>query len=674
MSPLDRVLGRLTGVSPNGRSACCPAHDDRHASLSIAQGNDGRVLLKCHAGCPVETLLDAMGLEVRDLFVQTDGGRRVEATYAYLDEESKLLFEVVRYAPKGFTQRRPDGAGGWIYNLHGVQRVLYRLPQLLSAPGRAVFVVEGEKDADALAELGFVATTNPGGAGKWRAKYSEALRDWSVYIVPDNDEGGELHARDVARGVLPVAQEVRIVRLPDLSEKGDVSDWIAAGGTADELRRFVRATKPIASADVTERPSHAESDGPLVLLSEVTPEDVSWLWPGKIPLGKLSILEGDPDTGKTTVALDIAARLSSGRSMPCEGVAAPPAGVVIITAEDGLADTIRPRLEAAGADLQRIAAFRLDSLPDLTASGLAAIEAAIRRVDARLVIVDPLVAFLPDQADSKTDHRIRRVLTPLAGLAERTGVAVLALRHLNKSDGNNPKYRGGGSIGFTAAARSVMLAGVDPGEEARRVLARVKGNLAPPWPSISYELEAGDGAVRVVWGAQVEWSAADVLRSPTRDAGDGPADRHAVDDASDFLTEVLNAGWRSSKQIKKEAGQAGIAWRTVERAKTKLGQAVKAKRYGGDWGWELVRTDEEHRHHPLPVAEWRSGGLGEKPTQIIDSATPPLRHSAKVKEIWRCWRRAGTASKYECPRGPRRTRLARSRRLPTWRSSADRAG
>lgn len=169
--------------------------------------------------------------------------RQPVATYPYTDEDGAELFQVVRYEPKDFRQRRPDGRGGWIWNLHGVRRVPFHLPQLLAADGRTVHVVEGEKDVLALEGLGLVATCNPGGAGKWRQEFAGYFRGADVVILPDNDAPGEEHARQVAASLRPVAARVRILRLPGLGPKEDVADWIARGGTAEELARLASAVE-----------------------------------------------------------------------------------------------------------------------------------------------------------------------------------------------------------------------------------------------------------------------------------------------------------------------------------------------------------------------------------------------------------------------------------------------
>lgn len=229
---VENVLGRLERVKRNGTGwmARCPAHEDRNPSLAISEGEGGRALLYCHAGCQTAAILAALGLSEGDLFEARNGASSPEivATYPYVDEAGELLFEAVRYEPKDFRQRRPDGIGGWIWNLKDVRRVLYRLPAVLAAveAGEPVVVVEGEKDVEALERAGVVATCNPMGAGKWRTEYAETLRGADVIVVPDLDREGLRHALDVVRSLEGKAASVEI-RAP--MEEKDVSDHLAAG-------------------------------------------------------------------------------------------------------------------------------------------------------------------------------------------------------------------------------------------------------------------------------------------------------------------------------------------------------------------------------------------------------------------------------------------------------------
>lgn len=204
----------------------------------------------------------------REVRAKPAGKREVEA-YRYPDEAGALLFEVVRFEPKDFRQRRPDGHGGWAWNMAGVRRVPYRLPELLAAvqAGQTVFVAEGEKGADALARLGRAGTCSPGGAGKWRAEYGDHLAGARVVILPDNDDPGRAHAAAVAAALRGKASVVQVLHLPGLPPKGDVADWIEAGGTADELDRLARDAPAAGKGDAANvvplrpRPGDADLDG-----------------------------------------------------------------------------------------------------------------------------------------------------------------------------------------------------------------------------------------------------------------------------------------------------------------------------------------------------------------------------------------------------------------------------
>jgi len=242
---VQEVLGLLEGVrrGTNGTyRARCPAHDDRRPSLSVAAGEEDRVLLHCHGGCTVDDIVAALGLSLQDLFSEEPKQRtrrRPVAKHDYRDESGALRFQVGRFEPKAFRQRQPDGKGGWTNNVQGVRRLLYRLPELIANRDHTVFIVEGEKDADRLAQLGLVATCNPGGAGKWRAEYTRFFKSRDVVVLPDNDHPGRKHAESVAAALHKVAATVRLVTLPDLPDKGDVSDWLDAGGDAAQLQALV---------------------------------------------------------------------------------------------------------------------------------------------------------------------------------------------------------------------------------------------------------------------------------------------------------------------------------------------------------------------------------------------------------------------------------------------------
>ncbi len=243
------ALNRLKGVKKSGSGyiARCPAHDDTNPSLSIAKGDKGGVVLHCHAGCDFDAVAKAMGFKMSDLAppgdfrLSPDGG--IEATYEYVDENGEVLYHAVRLSPKTFRVRRPLSDGSFVWKLGDARRVPYRLPELIEAvaSGNRVFVVEGEKDADRLSAVGLTASTNVFGAGKWDDSYNSYFRGAQVVILPDNDHTGRRHAEKVKRALRGVAEDVRVLELPDLPEKGDVSDWLDAGGTRDELLRLVES-------------------------------------------------------------------------------------------------------------------------------------------------------------------------------------------------------------------------------------------------------------------------------------------------------------------------------------------------------------------------------------------------------------------------------------------------
>jgi hypothetical protein len=319
-----------------------------------------------------------------------------------------------------------------------------------------------------------------------------------------------------------------------------------------------------------------------VRLANVREERVRWLWPGRLPLGKLTLLDGDPGLGKSLVTIDLAARVSVGQAMPdgAPGLAGP-AGVVLLSAEDGLGDTIVPRLRAAGANLERVMALR--TLPELDTTTGAAYERAVvlprdvpalataaREVGACLLVIDPLMAYLDPRVNSWRDQDARATLAPLAGLAEALGLAVLILRHLTKgSGGSNALYRGGGSIGIIGAARSGLLVAKDPDDpEHSRVLASSKSNLGPPMPSLRYEVETlPDTRARIVWRGASPYSAAPLLAAPPDTDTEALS---ALEEAKAWLRQALAAGPRDGADVRRGALAVGIRGPTLRRAREQV--------------------------------------------------------------------------------------------------------
>jgi hypothetical protein len=285
------------------------------------------------------------------------------------------------------------------------------------------------------------------------------------------------------------------------------------------------------------------------------------------------------------------------------------AGVVLLSAEDGLADTIRPRLEAAGADLSRVVALTAirnsggeETFPTIAA--IEQLEIAIRRVDARLVIVDPLMAYLSPEVNAYRDQHVRKELAPLAALAQRSGVAIVLVRHLRKgSRSDGALYAGGGSIGIAGAARSVLLVGRDPEVEERRVLARAKGNLSKTPPSLAFRLaEAPNGVATVKWEPSPVEITADRLLAAS---AVGEEEKSARDEARDWLVYFLADGPHPAQEVFREGQKAGHAVITIRRAATALGVRKAKAAFQGGWSWSLPEFEDDHG--PSKALSFRSG-------------------------------------------------------------------
>jgi archaellum biogenesis ATPase FlaH len=326
--------------------------------------------------------------------------------------------------------------------------------------------------------------------------------------------------------------------------------------------------------------------------ADIEPELVRWLWPGRIPLGKLTLLIGDPGLGKSLVTVDLAARLSRGVAFP-DGAACERGSTIFVSAEDDKADTIRPRLDAAGADVSRVhvlESVRI-SLPDggtaekgfSLESDIAHLEAALEKLtDIRLIVIDPLSAYLGG-TDSHSNAEIRGLLSPIAAMAARQHVAILAVSHLRKSPGA-AVHRAIGSIAFAAAARAVWAVALDPADAERRLMLPVKQNLSAPASGLAFRVIAPNdtSAARLEWQpGTVSLRADDVLgESAEHDGG-------ALGEAKEWLAGVLADGLVAARDIQRQAKGAGIAWRTVRRAADSLQITRRKQSFGGGWEWSL---------------------------------------------------------------------------------------
>lgn len=438
--PLTLVLSRLKVIKRNGKGflACCPAHDDSNPSLSINEGDDGRVLLNCFAGCDTASVVDALGLEMSDLFPKEQPAPpppgAPTSIYSYRDADRSLLFQVLRFKPKTFRQRRPDGNDGWINDLKGVKRVLYNLPELIEAdPAEPVYIVEGEKDVNRLASLGLLATCNPMGAGKWHDSYSETLRGRTCIILHDNDKAGQLHAIRVRRELADYAQAVKIVELPNLPAGGDVSDWLEAGGTVEELEAICDsdAFSDFSSfsdlSDMEKERNEKRGSINLITIADLLNEpekEISWLVHEVLPSGGISLLTAKPKVGKSTTVRELC--LCVARGLAFLGRPTKQGTVVYLALEEkrsGVAAHFRNMGAADDPILLHIGAVGKENIRDL--------EMKIREHNAALAIVDPLLRFVRIR-DLNDYAEVTAAMEPLVEIARNTGCHILCLHHLNK--------------------------------------------------------------------------------------------------------------------------------------------------------------------------------------------------------------------------------------------------
>lgn len=571
----------------DGWRAKCPVHQGQ-SDTSLHLWEEGDTFhVHCFAGCPAADILRVLDI---------NRPRRdpvYEAIYTYHDAQGHSAYQVVRLPGKKFRQRHPDpvNPGQWIWDMKGVTRMLYRLPEVLQAitMKQPVYLVEGEKDVETLRRLGAVATCNVGGANKWDDNYNESLQGADVVILPDNDPPGQQHARLIAARLRGVVRRLTIIHLPNLPDKGDVTDWVQAGNVLADLQTLLGTTRPSIEAP------HLI----LTKLEDVEPEAISWLWEPYIPRNKLTFLEGDPGQGKTYLMLAIAAAITRGYHLPDqEGRVKPPHGdpgqVIYITAEDGIADTLRPRAEKAGADLSKLFVVEGWSsggqVEPFSFQHLSLLADVIHDMQAQLVILDPIQAFLGGKVDMFRANEVRPFMAQLGRLASVHHCAVMAIRHLTKGTGK-AMYRGQGSIDFTAAARSVLVVGESLEDERKRILAQSKNSLAEKGASIVYQI-TDEG---FFWCGTTQVGADELLSAQPQKK------EQQIQAVCEWLIDVLKRGAKPATLVYDEADANGIAKRTLERAKATM--HILTYKQGPRWYWKLPgvdRTWEEASDEDLP--------------------------------------------------------------------------
>ncbi len=333
----------------------------------------------------------------------------------------------------------------------------------------------------------------------------------------------------------------------------------------------------------------------LLCMSDVESKPIRWLWPGRIAAGRLSLLVGMPGVGKSYLTADMAARISRGRPWP-DGSPCELGSVLFLTAEDDPADTIRPRLDAHGADVSKVhvlaGAYIVDAKDDqadmmISLADINIIEAALQQIDnCRIVVVDPIGSFLGGRTDAHRDNEVRSVLAPIGKLAEKYGPAVLAIAHRRKSSGTVADDMALGSRAFTGLARSVWHLSKDRDDAGLRLLLPGKNNLAPESDGLAFRIAGNPGVIH--WEADPVAMTAD--EALARENGGKDGNHSAIDEAEAWLRDTLANGSYYAKELKDMAKRDGISERTLDRAANNLNVRRGPDSFGGPWSWSLPET------------------------------------------------------------------------------------
>ena len=628
---LDEFLTRLDGVKKTGPTqymACCPVksahkHGDRAPSLSVGKGNNGSIVFYCQGGCSQESVLQALGLSMKDLFPDGDRPRldrrrehrhrprptsredrgSIAAQYDYTDENGQLLARKTRWETavggkrkKTFTWGHPEGQG--FQSGRNGMAVPYRLPELVKA--ETVFLCEGEKDVDNLTAQGLAATCTPDGAGtgsKWRDTYTPYFAGKTVYILQDNDDVGKQFAQYEAQKLSPVAQEVKVLDLtalwPGLPEHGDISDVMEHLGAAQALADLLELAD---KAPGWEPPPPEKSPflSSFHTLSDFTEEEPSWLVEGWIPEGQITLLAADGGTGKTTLWCNLVAALSSGR--PClldsPDVKREPLKVAFFSTEDSVKKKLKRQLRQAGANEDNILTTDFssgggDALRELKL-GSDRLREVIANFRPALCVFDPIQGFLPSRVNMGSRNEMRDCMAPLIALGEEFGTAFFIVCHTNKRMGASDRSRLADSADLWDVARSVLMMGYT-GEPGQRYLSHEKNNYADRQETLLLSFGEGGQLVKegTTWKRDREFMQEAVTQrsAPQRE------------ECKAFLLEKLGEHGNSmaSKELENLAKAAGYSRATIRRAKDELKDSsaivYKNTGNGNNKVWTVQRTE-----------------------------------------------------------------------------------
>ena len=625
----EEFLSRLDGVKKTGPTqymACCPVksahkHGDRSPSLSVGKGNNGSIVFYCQGGCSQESVLQALGLSMKDLFPDGDRphfDRRQEhrtrptsredrgsiaAQYDYTDENGQLLARKTRWEKtvdgkrkKTFTWGHQEG-NRWKPGRNGMA-VPYRLPGLVKA--ETVFLCEGEKDVDNLTAQGLAATCSPDGAGtgsKWRDTYTPYFTGKTVYILQDNDQMGKKFAQLEAKKLFPVAKEVKVLDLrelwPELPEKGDISDVMEHMGAAEALAQLLELAERAPGWEPLP-PEKDEFLSSFHTLAEFAEEEVSWLVEGWLPEGQITLLAADGGTGKTTLWCNLIAALSSGK--PClldpPGTERTPMRVAFFSTEDSVTKKLKRQLRESGANQDNVITLDFSSGGGTALRELKLGSDRLRELIAyfrpALCVFDPIQGFLPHGMNMGSRNEMRECMAPLIALGEEFGTTFLVVCHTNKRMGAADRSRLADSADLWDVARSVLMMGYT-GEPGQRYLSHEKNNYADRQETLLLSFGEGGQLVKegTTWKRDREFMQEAVTQrsAPQRE------------ECKAFLLEKLGERGNSmaSKELEQLAREAGYSNHTLRRAKAELRETdaivYSSTGNGADKVWTVRRTE-----------------------------------------------------------------------------------
>lgn len=391
----------------------------------------------------------------------------------------------------------------------------------------------------------------------------------SIYIATDNDQAGNNAAEKLAE-LIP--QGISVYRfLPQAKDwNEDLINERNGLPTDDYVTIGIR------------KPKNSPKSVPMICMNDVEQTEVDWLWYPYIPFGKLTIVQGNPGEGKTFFAMRLAAACTNKKFLP-DMEPFEPFNMIFQTAEDGLGDTVKPRLVSSGADLQRVLVIDDTENPLTLADDR--IEKAIRENNAKLMVIDPLQAFLGANVDMNRANEVRPVFRKLADIAQSTGCAIVMIGHLNKASGTQSTYRGLGSIDIAAVVRSILFVGKVKDDPTTRVIVHEKSSLAPPGQALAFSLGDQKG---FRWIGAYDISAEDLLAG-----GEGTRTELKQEQAMKLIYELLSEGRAVSvADLNKEAIERGISERTVRMVRNSMKEKLESERRGKDWWIRMKRQDE----------------------------------------------------------------------------------